>query len=138
MISTEKSISLFDKTEMFVCVFDWSGERAFKELKNSFEERFGDKKCYYVGLHQNTENQDDTNSRSDLLILSKKSLSLIGKWKRPEEIELLKSEAQKVVVYFCTDHSKLVNKLSNSMNQGISVGFENEKKKSRRVKMPSS
>lgn len=127
MISTAERVSIFDRTSSFICVVEWNGQAAYDRLKEKFEAAFGEKKTHYVVLNLSGDKELEERELERTTIISKKSLNVLGKWKSPEELNVLRSQEEKVIVYFCTESNKLVNKLLKLTEHVLSVGFENEK-----------
>lgn len=128
MIYANDSNSILDRTNLFIGVFTWEGDQHFDQLKNSFKRSFPNKECYYVAVDNSKGKGDKKEPTSnELLKLTNNSLTVFGRWKDRNELHTLTSDLPKVVVYFCTEESKLVNKLSTTIQNAISVGYRNEK-----------
>lgn len=126
MIDTSKQTSIYERVEDFYFVLISKDEGELNRVNKLIEDEFPNKNVYFILIGEDDENSEMIN-KENVTLLSKKSMNLIGKWKNPDELKFIGDRNEKVIVYFCTETNKLVNKLMKSFEQGVHVSYMNEK-----------
>tara|TARA_B100000508_G_scaffold118450_1_gene98586 strand:- start:101047 stop:101508 length:462 start_codon:yes stop_codon:yes gene_type:complete len=124
MIDTKIKLSLFERVDDFYFVIadcDYSKANKLISLSRDY---FKDKGHKFIVIGEEELSQK---LGGEVIVMNKKSLNFFGKWKSPDELNSLASERKKIVVHFYTENNKLVNKLMNSFEHAIHVGYSNEK-----------
>jgi hypothetical protein len=125
MIKTIDGICLYDQVQSFFVVIEYQEGQELNQVKSEVESIFPDKKVGYI-LVGKEKLREQLEKESDLFI-SNKSLNFFGKWNKKTNVEKLKSQEEKVVIYLCDEYGKLVKKLMNSFNHALHVGVKTEK-----------
>lgn len=126
MIDTTFKQNIYDRVSNFFIVVDWKSDFEFNATKKMVEEKLPEKKLHFV-LIASEEVKEKYAQSSSVTVLTKKALNIVGKWKNPEELSFSQTKNEKIVVYFCTETNKLVNKLKKSFEHATDVSYMNEK-----------
>lgn len=125
MINTAHKKSIYERVSDVYAVLDWQSESDFSVARKMIENTFQGKNIHFILIAD--EEVKEKFAQQDITVLTKKSLNLMGKWKSTEELTFATTKNEKIVVYFCTEMNKLVNKLHKSFSQAIQVSYINEK-----------
>ena len=126
MINTAEKEHIYDRVNDFYIVMDWISDSQFNSSKKRAEENLKEKKLHFI-LIADEEVKSKFDQVTNITVLTKKSFNVLGKLKRPDELSFLATNDEKVIVYFCTEINKLVNKLRKTISHGIHVSYMNEK-----------
>lgn len=126
MIDTTQKKSIYERVDDFYFVVEANSRQELSSIQKLTEAHFSDKRLHFVvvggeDLHEELKDVENTT------VLTKKSTNLLGKWKQSGEMRFLENRNEKVVVYFCTESNKIVNKLRNSFQHATHIGYMSEK-----------
>ncbi len=126
MINTAEKERIYDRVSDFCIIINWTTDAEFNSSRKRVESELKEKNLHFI-LIADEEVRTKFDQEPNIAVLTKKSFDLMGKPKRSEDFHFLATNDEKVIVYFCTEINKLVNKLRKTISHGIHVSYMNEK-----------
>ncbi len=126
MINTAEKEHIYDRVSDFYIVINWMSDAEFNSSRKRVECELKEKNLLFI-LIADEEVRSKFDQEPNITVLTKKSFDLMGKPKRSEDFQFLATNDEKVIVYFCTEINKLVNKFRKTVSHGIHVSYMNEK-----------